>query len=156
MNFAATHFSVRVITRVVCNSRAYNYSGRMSNSLPHIITSAAREQPPSIIGRPRHQADYAAPALAHDRAHVGRFDDGTSTYPDRNRTHVGRFDDGMSTYPDRDRAHVGRFDDGMATYPDRDRAHVGRFDDGMSTTVDHGQPPIGSIDGATAEDALAA
>jgi hypothetical protein len=157
MTFAPTHFSVRVITPAVCNSRAFNYSDGMSNTSPHSVTSAAREQLPSTIGRPRpHQADDAVPTLAHDRAHVGRFDDGMSTYPDRNRAHVGRFDDGMSTYPDRNRAHVGRFDDGMSTYPDRDRAHVGRFDDGMSTALDHGQPPIRSIDDGTAEDALAA
>src|ERR1700759_111843 len=74
----------------------------------------------------------------------------------RDRARVGRFDDGMSTYPDGNRARVGRFDDGVATYPDRDRARVGRFDDGSSAAQDHDQAVVGRIDGGNATDALAA
>jgi hypothetical protein len=110
----------------------------MSNT-SYIITNTARSQPTSIIGHPRpRQAENAEPTQVQDRARVGRFDDGMSTYPDRNR------------------AHVGRFDDGMSTYPDRNRAHVGRFDDGMTTASEHGQAPIGTIDRGTVDDALAA
>ena len=111
----------------------------MSNTSPHIITSAARKQPTSTVGRlsPR-QGEHSDPSPVHDRARVGRFDSARSTYSDRSRGHVGRFDDGMSTYSD------------------RNRARVGRFDDGMTTAAEHGQAPIARIDPGTAHDALAA
>jgi hypothetical protein len=87
----------------------------MSNTSPPIITSTARKQPTSIIGhlRPR-QAEHAEPTPVHDRARVGRFGDGMSTYPDRNRAHVGRFDDGMSTAPEHGQGPIGSIDDGTA------------------------------------------
>jgi hypothetical protein len=87
----------------------------MSNTSPHIITSTARRQPTNIIGRPRsRQAAHADPTQVHDQARVGRFDDGMSTYPDRNRDHVGRFDAGMSTAPAQGQGSIGSIDDGTA------------------------------------------
>jgi hypothetical protein len=111
----------------------------MRNTTPHLITNTASKQPTTINRhpQPRQTADADPPAV-------------------QDRARVGRFDDGMSTYPDGDRARVGRFDDGMSTYPDGDRARVGRFDDGMSSTLDNGQTAIGSVDDANADDALAA
>jgi hypothetical protein len=80
----------------------------MSNTSPHIITSTAREQPATVIGRPRpRQAEREEPTSVHDRARVGRFDDGMSTYPDRDRARIGRFDDGMSTAPEHGQAPIG-------------------------------------------------
>jgi hypothetical protein len=88
----------------------------MSNISPH-ITSTARKQPATIIGRPRprpRQAEREEPTSVHDRARVGRFDDGMSTYPDRNRARVGRFDDGMSTAAEHGQAPIGSLGAGTA------------------------------------------
>jgi hypothetical protein len=87
----------------------------MSNTSPHIITSAARKQPTSTVGRlsPR-QGEHSDPSPVHDRARVGRFDDGMSTYPDRNRARVGRFDDGMTTAAEHGQAPIASIGAGTA------------------------------------------
>jgi hypothetical protein len=87
----------------------------MSNTSPHIITSEARKQPTSIIGRLRpRQGEHSDPTPVHDRARVGRFDDGMSTYPDRNRARVGRFDDGMTTAAEHGQAPIASIGAGTA------------------------------------------
>jgi hypothetical protein len=94
MNFATTHFSVSVITHVVCNRHICNYGCGMSNTSPHIIASTERNQPTSIIGHsvPR-PAEHAEPTPVHDRAHVGRFDDGMSAASEHGQAPIASIDD---------------------------------------------------------------
>lgn len=128
----------------------------MNTNSPH-TTRSTSSNPPRVASRlrERHIGTVSPTPVVHRPAHVGRFDTGMATYPDKTLDRVGRFDTGMATHPEMTLDRIGRFDTGMATHPDKTLDRIGRFGGGMSQRTS--RPEVrGPLEDGVFDDVLAA